>query len=128
MFGSALIERRKRDLPILNSYERRLAEMVCLVARVDRGERGLPERLEEFQSDFAEPCIALDSDKELVANARLVAAGLLRIESFVAKWEGLEQMPTEEEAIERIQKRQQAYAPIIPFISSLGGPAPIGTM
>jgi hypothetical protein len=122
--SAGLIDRRNRDLPILNAYERDLAEMVCLVARVDRGERGLPERLDEFQSDFAEPRIALDTDKELAADARLVGAGLLRIESFVAKWEGLEQIPTEEEAIKRIQDRVTIYAAVLPYISSLSSPGP----
>jgi len=125
--SAGLIDRRQRDLPILARFEQRLAQMVCLVARVDRRERGLPERLEEFQTDFAEPRIAIDSDKELVADARLVSAGLMRLEVFVAKWEGLDETPTEEEAIALVEGRRQRYQNVLsalqPIMSPLAGGA-----
>jgi hypothetical protein len=111
-----LLDRRKRDLPVLNDFERGLAEMTALVARVDRKESGLPELLPEMSTEFSEPRAAIEPEAERKFDAINVAAGIMPLETFVMKWEGLDHAITEAEAVKRISDRRLLYASVLPVL------------
>lgn len=113
-----LLDKRKADLPALNTFEREFAECVCRVANVDRRE-AFPDQLPEMSTDFADVTIPNSVENELKYEAGLVAAGLYRLGPFLAKWEGLDQVPTDEEAVAIITKRQSDYGAVIPVLREI---------
>lgn len=126
--AEGLNNKRKADLPVLADFEVALAEMVCIVARVDQHETGLPLFLPDMTTDFAEIRVVQDVEKEFAFDAGLVISGLTGVEKFLAKWEGLDEIPTEEKAIEIMSSRQERYKDILKNLANVVGvskpPAP----
>lgn len=110
-----LLDKRRADLPALNDFEKEFAEMVCRVGNVDRREQ-LPEQLPEMSTDFPEINIPNSVEAELKYEAGLVAGGLYRLGKFLAKWEGLDYVPSDDDALVIMTERQAKYAPVLPLL------------
>lgn len=110
-----LLDKRQSDLPALNDFERDFAEMACVVANVDQSQQ-LPDQLPEQTTDFPDVNVPNSVEAQLKYEASLVAGGLYGLGRFLAKWEGLDHVPTDDEAVVILQERQAKYAPVMPML------------
>jgi len=97
-----LMEIRKEDESIMRAFEREVYKLLALMQQVDFGVSAMPS-VEEFQIDYQEQGIMLEPKEDFELKKAKFEYGVLAPMTFVKELAGIDNMATDEEAIQFIQ-------------------------